>query len=134
MKKRKESKHVRIYHYMSKTPAWKSLNGNERATYLLLAERYMGLNNGKIPYSVRELAAELGLSLSTAKQCLDRLQARGFHRCHEEGRLQHEEATRDRMAPHRASLQRLRTRANRRISWLATRARNSEHGYRSRSR
>jgi hypothetical protein len=79
MKKRaKESKHVRIYHYMSKTPAWKSLNGNERATYLLLAERYMGSNNGKIPFSVREVAAELDLSLSTAKQCLDRLRARGF--------------------------------------------------------
>jgi DNA-binding transcriptional regulator YhcF (GntR family) len=79
MKRRKrDAQHVRIYHYMSKTPAWKSLNGNERATYLLLSERYMGLNNGKIPYSVREIATDLGISTHTASRCLTRLQERGF--------------------------------------------------------
>jgi len=79
MKRRKrDAQHVRIYHYLSKTPAWKSLNGNERATYLLLSERYMGLNNGKIPYSVREIATDLGISTHTASRCLRRLQERGF--------------------------------------------------------
>jgi hypothetical protein len=79
MKRRKrDAQHVRIYHYMSKTPAWKSLNGNERATYLLLSERYMGLNNGKIPYSVREIATDLRISTHTASRCLKGLQERGF--------------------------------------------------------
>jgi hypothetical protein len=78
MKRRKDARHVRIYHYMSKTPAWKSLNGNERATYLLLSERYMGLNNGKIPYSVREIAIDLRICRDTAARCLKRLQERGF--------------------------------------------------------
>jgi len=78
MKRRKDARHVRIYHYMSRTPAWKSLNGNERATYLLLSERYMGLNNGKIPYSVREIATDLRISKDTACRCLQRLQERGF--------------------------------------------------------
>ena len=78
MKRRKDAGHVRIYHYMSRTPAWKSLNGNERATYLLLSERYMGLNNGKIPYSVREIATDLRISKDTACRCLQRLQERGF--------------------------------------------------------
>jgi hypothetical protein len=73
-----DARHVRLYTFMTRTPAWKSLSGNERATYLLLAERYMGLNNGKIPYSVREVAAELQISLMTASRCLERLQQRGF--------------------------------------------------------
>jgi hypothetical protein len=45
-----------------------SFNG---ATYLLLTERYMGLNNGTIPYSVREVAAELHISQPTACRCLE---------------------------------------------------------------
>jgi DNA-binding transcriptional regulator YhcF (GntR family) len=73
-----DPRHVRLYTYMTRTPAWKSLSGNERATYLLLAERYVGLNNGKIPYSVREVAAELQVSLMTASRCLERLQQCGF--------------------------------------------------------
>jgi DNA-binding transcriptional regulator YhcF (GntR family) len=77
-RRKKDAAHVRIYHYMSKTPAWRSLNGNERATYLLLSERYMGLNNGKIPYSVREIATDLRISTHTASRCLTTLQERGF--------------------------------------------------------
>jgi hypothetical protein len=73
-----EARHVRLYHYMSKTPAWKSLNGNERATYLLLAERYNGTNNGTIPYSVREIAADLRISQQTACRCFRLLEERGF--------------------------------------------------------
>ena len=73
-----EGRHIRLYHYMCKSPAWKSLNGNERATYLLLAERYNGSNNGTIPYSVREVAADLRISQQTACRCLQALQERGF--------------------------------------------------------
>ena len=73
MKRRKDARHVRIYHYMSRTPAWKSLNGNERATYLLLSERYMGLNNRKIPYSVREIATDLRISKCLSENILNPL-------------------------------------------------------------
>jgi len=76
--RRKDARHVRLYAHMTRTPAWRSLNGNERATYLLLAERYMGLNNGTIPLSVREVSVELRVSQATACRCLQRLQDRGF--------------------------------------------------------
>jgi hypothetical protein len=73
-----DARHVRLYAYMTRTPAWKSLNGNERATYVLLAERFMGTNNGKIPLSVRQVAVELRISQPTACRCLATLQERGF--------------------------------------------------------
>jgi hypothetical protein len=73
-----DARHVRLYSYMTRTPAWKSLNGNDRATYVLLAERFMGTNNGKIPLSVRQVAVELRISPMTARRCLATLQERGF--------------------------------------------------------
>jgi hypothetical protein len=73
-----DARHIRLYAYMTRSPAWKSLNGNERATYLLLAERYVGVNNGKIPLSIREVASELGIHFTTAARCLAALQDGGF--------------------------------------------------------
>ncbi len=76
----KASRHVRLYHWMMDKPAWKSLNGNQRAIYVEMAKRYAGpgSNNGRIPYSVREAAESLRISRSTAARDLKVLQDRGF--------------------------------------------------------
>ena len=62
------------------TPAWQSLNGNERAIYIEMALRYAGIgsNNGRLHYSVREAAESLHISKATASRALRVLQERGF--------------------------------------------------------
>jgi DNA-binding MarR family transcriptional regulator len=76
----KEARHVRLYHLMLKTPAWKSLTANARAIYVEIAARYGGLgsNNGRIPYSVRDAAKSLKIGKSTAAKAIQQLQDRGF--------------------------------------------------------
>ena len=67
-------------HFMLNTPAWKSLDSTARAIYLHMAMRYAGpgSNNGRLPYSVREAAAELKIGKSTAARALNMLIDRGF--------------------------------------------------------
>ena len=76
----KSARHVRLYHYMLESEAWKSLTANARAIYLEIAARYAGpsSNNGRIPYSVGEAAASLKISRATACRALQQLQDRGF--------------------------------------------------------
>jgi len=75
---KKAARHVRLYHWMMATPAWKSLNGNQRAIYVEIAARYDGSNNGRIPYSVREAAQALHIGKATAARDLIVLEERGF--------------------------------------------------------
>jgi hypothetical protein len=89
MKNRKDKgpRHVRICHYMTATPAWKSLGAIPRTIYLDMAARYAGYgsNNGRIVYSVRFAADELRIGVATAKRGLDDLQDRGFIVCTKRG-------------------------------------------------
>jgi DNA-binding transcriptional regulator YhcF (GntR family) len=66
----RKERYVALKHYMLKSPAWRSLDAVARALYVELAKRYMGSNNGRIPYSVREGAAELGVSKTTVSRAL----------------------------------------------------------------
>jgi hypothetical protein len=75
---KKAARHVRLYHWMMATPAWKSLTGNQRALYVEIAARYDGSNNGRIPYSVREAAQALHIGKATAARDLIVLGERGF--------------------------------------------------------
>src|SRR5579885_1196425 len=79
-KKLKMARHVRLYHFMLNCPAWRALDANCRALYVEIAKRHMGLNNGQIPYSVREGAAEFGISKTTVSRCLAKLVEHGFLR------------------------------------------------------
>jgi hypothetical protein len=71
---------VRLYHWLTRSPAWKSLDGNQRATYAEMAARYRGVgsNNGRIPYSTRQVAENLRIGKSTAARAFTALQERGF--------------------------------------------------------
>ena len=73
-------RHVRLYHYMMNSPAWHDINAIARAIYIEIAKRYAGVgsNNGRIPYSVREAAAELKIGTATASRALAALVDHGF--------------------------------------------------------
>lgn len=82
MKKRKPTpaaaRHVRLYHSMLRTEAWRSLNGNERAIYAEMLVLYTGNNNGSIGFSARQVAQVMPISRVTASRALGVLQDRGF--------------------------------------------------------
>jgi hypothetical protein len=71
-------RHVRLYHWLLESAAWQSLEPNCRALYVEMAGRYMGQNNGRIPYSVREAASALRSSKATAARAFAVLVDRGF--------------------------------------------------------
>jgi hypothetical protein len=76
----KEARHVRIYHAMMRTDAWRQLDANAIALYVLLSSRYggAGSNNGRIAFSVREAAKALKIGKSTAALAFRILQELGF--------------------------------------------------------
>jgi len=78
--KDKVARHVRLYHSMLRSKAWKSLDAVARALYIEISMRYggPGSNNGRIPYSVREGAKALRIGKTKAAEALQMLQDRGF--------------------------------------------------------
>jgi hypothetical protein len=76
----KEARHVRIYHAMMQTPAWRALSPKGRAAYVEMSMRYggPGSNNGRIPYSSRELEQNLKVGRKTALRTFAELQSHGF--------------------------------------------------------
>jgi DNA-binding transcriptional MocR family regulator len=76
--KRKADRHIRLYHWLMRSPAWKSLSGQSRALYAELAKYYNGRNNGKIGYSIRQAAEDLQVAEGTASRHLRILTERGF--------------------------------------------------------
>jgi len=74
----KAPRHVRLYYWMTDSPAWRDLNGLERAMYAEIAKHYDGSNNGKIWYSVRTAADEFHVGKMTASRAIQRLIDHGF--------------------------------------------------------
>jgi hypothetical protein len=76
----KAERHVRLYHWMLRSSAWRSLSANARAIYIEMALRYAGpsTNNGRLPYSIREAANSLRIGKSTAARAIAELQDRAF--------------------------------------------------------
>lgn len=73
-------RYVALSHWLMRTAAWRDLNCVARCAYIELASRYAGVgsNNGRIPFSLREMAKALGSSKATAMRALERLQDHGF--------------------------------------------------------
>ena len=76
--KRRVDRHVRLYHWLMRSEAWKNLPATSRALYAELARHYNGSNNGKIGYSVRQAAEELQVCTDTASKHFQILTKRGF--------------------------------------------------------
>jgi hypothetical protein len=75
-----EHRYVALYHWVMKTEAWHELDCVARCAYVEVASRYAGprSNNGRIPYSLREMADALGVSKATAMRAFERLEDHGF--------------------------------------------------------
>lgn len=73
-----EPRHVRLYEWMTNSPAWRSLDVYERCLYTEFKARYTGANNGDISFSGEEMAAALNCSNVPADRACRRLIALGF--------------------------------------------------------
>ena len=78
---RRDTSHVRLYRYMLRSAAWRSLTPQQRVVYLELENRHNGTNNGFIGLSVREAEDACNISKNTAAACLKVLVERGFIHC-----------------------------------------------------
>lgn len=76
----RQERYVKLMHVMTQSPAWRDLTCYARAGYIEIARRYGGpnSNNSSIPFSVREMAENLGVSSTTAMRVFKELQAHGF--------------------------------------------------------
>lgn len=74
----RESRHVRLYGFMTSSPAWLDLSGNAVKLLVYLATYDNGTNNGLIFLSERLAAEGIGLSKRTAGKLFDELEAHGF--------------------------------------------------------
>lgn len=76
----KEARHVRLYHWILQTDAWRDLDPVAHDVYVQIASRYAGpgSNNGRIPLSLLEISQMLHVSKQTAMRALRRLQDHGF--------------------------------------------------------
>lgn len=76
----KEPRHVRLYHWLMDTPAWRDLDPVCRCVYIEIVRRYggPGSNNGRIPCWLEELKRALHIGKSTAQRALAELQEHGF--------------------------------------------------------
>lgn len=73
-------RYVALHHWLMRTEAWRELDCVARAAYIELSSRYggPGSNNGRIPFSLREMAQALKCAKTTAMRALNRLQDHGF--------------------------------------------------------
>lgn len=90
-----DARHVRLYHWMLKSEAWRSLDCKARCALVELYGLYNGRNNGDLFLSVRELAARLRCGKATASKAFRALEERGFIRAKERGafNVKHRHAT-----------------------------------------
>ena len=78
-------RHVRLYHWMMNTEAWRQLRPASRALYVELAKLYNGANNGEIWLSVRDAARLINVNKDTAARCFKELEEKGFIRANLRG-------------------------------------------------
>lgn len=84
-RRKKQPRHVRVYHSMMDTDAWRAASGNSIKVLLALVAKDNGDRNGELAFSCREAADLTGLSVRTCQRCLKELQELGFIRCTQRG-------------------------------------------------
>lgn len=72
--------HVRLYDWMLKSPAYRSLSVYARCLYLEIRRRYNGSNNGAISMAFREAMELVGCSNRPLLTAFAELQEKGFIR------------------------------------------------------
>lgn len=77
-RRKKEPRHLRLYHSITGCDAWLSLSGNAVKVLIALARFDDGSSNGKLYFSERTGAKETGLARNTVKRCLAELIEKGF--------------------------------------------------------
>src|SRR5690348_12774141 len=78
-------RYVALYRYVLETAAFRALSGNACKLLVLVAIRHDGHNNGRISFSVREAAEQVGCAINTAARLFSELQDKGFLELNERG-------------------------------------------------
>lgn len=84
-RRKHEPKHIRLYHSIITSEAWKHTSGAAVKVLIALVMRDNGSRNGEISFSVREAAEAANISTRTAKRCLDELEVKGWIECTQRG-------------------------------------------------
>ena len=77
-RRKKEPRHLRLYHSITGCDAWLALSGNAVKVLIALARFDDGGSNGGLYFSERTGAKATGLSRNTIKRCLTELIEKGF--------------------------------------------------------
>ncbi|MCG6115225.1 MAG: hypothetical protein MEQ84_08500 [Mesorhizobium sp.] len=81
----RDLQHLRLYDWMLKSPAYRSLSVYSRCLYIEIKRRYTGSNNGQIVFSFREAMEAVGCSNRPMLAAFDELQHKGFIKAVEKG-------------------------------------------------
>lgn len=79
------NKHVVLFRNLFESPAYRDLTPGARDVLHELMYRFNGINNGRLPLSVREAAERTNCSDNTAQKRLEELQNHGFIKCAQKG-------------------------------------------------
>ena len=74
----REPRHIRLYHWLLESSAWRHTSPAARALYIETCQRHNGTNNGQISFGVREAAEVLGVSKNWPGKLFLELQDKGF--------------------------------------------------------
>ena len=77
--------HVRLYDWLTKSPAWRALSGNAMKLLVYVASFENGRNNGELFMSERLAAEGTGISKKTIHKLFLELQEKGFLVCTAKG-------------------------------------------------
>ena len=91
---RKANGYLSLDHDFIRSDAMSSLSARGQVLVFVMADRYNGRNNGRIPYSVKEAMERLHCSKSTAIRTLQELKAAGLIAPVEKGSFTHKNGAR----------------------------------------
>jgi hypothetical protein len=69
---------IQLNKSMLNTPAWEHLSPHACKLLLAIRQRHTGMNNGAIPYSIKEAKQLLRCGSDRARACFDELVDKGF--------------------------------------------------------